>query len=57
MATDYFIRTETANGVENIEIDQMTNEQLDELERLQPDKGWMWAKALARWIRDNVTEE
>ena len=41
---------------QNIEIDQLTDQELDELEREQKEKGWIWAKFLAKWIRDNIIE-
>lgn len=50
MATGAFIRV----GSENVEIDEMTDEQLEQLEQDYPTKGWLWAKFLAKWIRDNI---
>jgi len=55
--TGAFIRIKRNNEWDNIEIDQMTDEELDQLEKDQGiDRGWLWAKFLAKWIRDNVTE-
>lgn len=54
MVTGYFIRG--AHG-DTMEVDRMSDEQLDELAKSQPDRGWQWAKALAGWIRDNISEE
>ena len=41
---------------ENIEIDQLTDQELDQLEKDQPARGWVWAKFLAKWIRENIKE-
>ncbi len=50
--TGYYVRT--ING-DSIEIENLTPEQFDELIKNQPDKGWAWAKALAEWIKQNVS--
>lgn len=42
-----------------VEIDRLTDEELDELERSagsSPAEGWKWAKFLAKWIRETVDE-
>lgn len=48
----------------NVEIDQLTDAELDDLEQessrspgiVHADRGWAWAKSLASWIRDNVKD-
>lgn len=52
--TGAYYRIKTESGWENIEIDEMTDVQLDELANQYPLKGWDLAKFLAKWIRDNV---
>lgn len=39
---------------EPVEFDQLTDEELDVFAEDHPDQGWLWAKFLAKWIRDNV---
>jgi len=41
----------------NIEIDQFTDEELEDFAKKSPDAGWKWAKLLAAWIRDNVKQK
>lgn len=58
MATGAYVRIKRGDRWQNIEIDQLTNAELDALadeETIQ--KGWSWAKFLAKWIRDNVKEQ
>ncbi len=55
--TRAFVRFERQGKFENVEIDQLTDEELDQLAVLDPDRGWAWAKFLAAWIRDNVQEQ
>ena len=55
--TGAYLRTKRNGKWENIEIDQLTDKELDELAEQQPEKGWIWAKFLAKWIRDNIIEE
>ena len=52
--TGAFIRIERGGKWQNIEIDQMTNAELDILATGQPGRGWKWAIFLAKWIRDNI---
>jgi hypothetical protein len=42
---------------QNIEVDQLTDAELDEFEKQSAADGWTWAKFLAKWIRDNVKAE
>lgn len=56
--TGAYLRTKRDNRWENIEVDQLTDAELDELERSQgAERGWVWAKFLAKWIRENVKEQ
>jgi hypothetical protein len=38
----------------NLEIDDLTDEEIEALAVSHPDKGWMWASALIKWIRDSL---
>lgn len=45
------------DGWESIEVDQLTDAELEEFAKQQGEaRGWVWAKFLAKWIRDNVKE-
>lgn len=53
--TGYFIRAKTNDGRWiSADIATLTDPELDQLEKDYPERGWMWAKALAAWIRDKV---
>jgi hypothetical protein len=54
--TGAFLRVKRDGSWKNIEIDQLTDEELEELATSQPECGWKWAKFLAKWIRENVLE-
>ena len=56
MATGAYLRIERDNEWVNIEIDQLTDDELDSLAKDQPGEGWVWAKFLAAWIRDTLVE-
>jgi hypothetical protein len=56
--TGAFVRMQRAGRWQEVEIDQLTDAELDAFAESQgPEYGWQWAKFLARWIRDHVTEE
>ena len=54
--TGAFVRVQDANGkFVNIEIEQCTDEQLEQIAKDTPrQKLEAWMKFLAGWIRDNV---
>jgi hypothetical protein len=55
--TGFYVRiTRDSGQPESVEIDQMTDAELERLAAAHPEAGWRWARALARWIRDNVHE-
>ncbi len=54
MATGAFVRVERDGSWQAIEIDCLSDGELDQLAESQKDGGWRWAKFLAKWIRDNV---
>ena len=54
--TGAYIRIQR-NGIwQPIEIDQLTDGELDDFAETQSAEGWKWAKFLAKWIRDNIIE-
>jgi hypothetical protein len=55
--TEAYVRVQRNDEWLSIEIDQLTNEELDALAEAQPKDGWKWAKFLAGWIRDNTFVE
>jgi len=54
--TGAYLRVKRNDKWENIEIDQMTDVELDALAERQPNDGWVWAKYLAKFIRDKCVE-
>ena len=52
--TGAYVRILRDGKWDNIEIDQMTDEELDQF--LKPDDSKRWAVFLAKWIRDHVNE-
>ena len=51
--TGLFVRVERSGMWQNIEIDQLTDAELDAFAVAQGEqRGWVWAKALAKYIRD-----
>lgn len=52
--TGAYLRVQRDGTWMNVEIDLMTDSELEALAERQPDRGWTWAIFLARWIRDNV---
>lgn len=64
--TGAYVRTSRDGCWQAIEIDQLTDAELDALEgrcmAARPAteaaaEGWKWAKYLAKWIRDNVLSD
>lgn len=54
--TGYFIRIERDGKWQAVELDQMTDEELEVFFKDNP-ASTKWAISLAKWIRDNVGEE
>lgn len=56
--TGYFVRVERNGRWQNLEIETLTDAELDALQTIEishhGSSGWQWTKALAKWIRDNV---
>jgi len=52
--TNAFVRIQRDGKWQPVEIDQLTNGELDRLAQEQPQRGWVWAKFLAKWIRDEA---
>ncbi len=52
--TGAHVRIERDGKWQPIEIDQLTDQELERLAEEQPERGWVWATYLAKWIRDNV---
>lgn len=56
--TGYCVRTEVDGKWQAVEVDHLTDDQLDfyiAQQRAAGGDGWRWMKELAKWIRDNVT--
>lgn len=53
--TGAYVRVQDTTGKwVNIEIEKCTNEQLNQLKEITPNKGWVWTKFLVSWIQDNM---
>ena len=57
MITGAFVRIERDGKWQNIEINQLTDDELKSFSKKYPDAGWRWAIFLAKWVRDNVKEK
>lgn len=55
--TGVFIRIKRDGKYENIEIEHLTDQELEDFATSLPDKGWIWVRLLVKWIRDNVGQE
>lgn len=55
--TGAFLRIQRDGKWQNIEVDQLTDEELDRVAKEQPERGWVWAKFLVKFIRENVEEQ
>jgi hypothetical protein len=56
--TGAYVRVKRGGVWDNVEIDQLTDAELDTLlVDLTQGRCMMWAKFLAGWIRDNVRDE
>ena len=54
--TGAYVRIERDGKWQSIELDQLTNEELELFAISHPEDGWRWAKFLAMFIRDNIKE-
>jgi hypothetical protein len=53
--TGIYVRVHRDGSWHNLEIDQLTDAELEAFAAAQPvARGWPWAVELARWIRDHV---
>ena len=53
--TGMYLRVTRDDIAQNVEFEHLTAQELDDYIQAQPaDAGWKWARALAKWIRDNV---
>lgn len=55
--TGAYVRIERNGKWQPIEIDELTDIELEWFSAQLPNDGWKWAKFLAAWIRDNVHTE
>lgn len=53
--TGAYVRIERDGKWQAVELDELTDVELEIFFRGEPEC-WKWAKFLAAWIRDNVTE-
>lgn len=52
--TGAWVRIQRGDKWMNVEIDQLTDAELDMFAEQQGiERGWVWAKSLAKYIRDN----
>lgn len=49
--TGSYVRIERKGKWQSVEIDKLTDQELDDIALEQPDRGWHWAKVLVQWIR------
>ncbi len=55
--TRAFVRIFRDDKWQNIEVDQLSDPEWEAFAAAQGvDRGWLWAKFLGKWIRDNVGE-
>jgi len=54
--TGIFVRIKRSNRWQNIEIEHLSDSELDSFAIDHPDVGWTWAKHLIRWIKKNIPE-
>lgn len=52
--TGAYVRVLRNRKWQDIEIDQLSDPELDAFAETVPEDGWKWAKFLAGWIRDNI---
>lgn len=54
--TGLFVQVTRDGRPRSVEIEYLTDEEFDALEKQSKDAGdcWKWVRALARWIRENV---
>ena len=55
--TGYYVRTFRGGRWVNVEFTEQTDDELEALEDREPDRGWAWAKALSKWIRDHADSD
>ena len=56
--TGIFVRVQRDGKWQNLELESLTDEELDKFISTQgADGGWSWVKVLVKWIRDNVKEQ
>ena len=54
--TGAYVRIQRDGKWQAVEIDQLTDAELEQFAQRQGQDGWKWAKFLATWIRNNVKE-
>lgn len=52
--TGAYVRIQRDGKWQAIEFDQLTDSEMDSFAKMMPEDGWVWAKFMAKWIRDNV---
>ncbi len=55
--TGFYIRVQRDGKWQAVEIDCLTEAELDAFAASQPDRGWFWVRGLLKWIRDCVAEK
>ena len=57
MITQLLVRIKRDDDWQSIEINQLTDDEIESYFKRYPDSGCRWAIVLARWIRANVKEK
>ena len=58
--TGFYVRVLRDGRWQSIEIDQLSDKELDEFisSKIEgQEDGWSWVRALAIWVRDNVSSD
>lgn len=55
--TGYYVRVLRDDEWQNLDITELTPDEIDRLAEKQPGRGWAWAKALILWMQDHLIDE
>ena len=57
MITQLLVRIKRDDDWQSIEINQLTDDEIESYFKRYPDSGCRWAIVLAKWIRANIKEK